>query len=204
MCLIHTERIRLLYLGDDNKVHWAVTDELHSHPAVKVRLQWPFGILLCVPTQYTNKRLHDFCNVYALPAGFSILRCLWARSIFNCTPHKLPLPTLPGAPLIVALVTVARTKQPGAVFQQLSRLFCAATWLWWRELSVLLKKQAGGVEADDWLWMPWVLWVSWHLRWTICCYFEAKPSQALDGTFIYGVTRCLLLYMSSWKFYFEP
>lgn len=56
---------------------------------LKVCLQWPLVITFCFPAQYTNKRLHDFCYVYALPAEFSfILQWFWAQSIV--TPDKVP------------------------------------------------------------------------------------------------------------------
>lgn len=98
--LIPFKRMWLLCLGESplGCHRW-----IASTPHNKMCLKWPFYTWL--PAQYTNKRLHDFCSVYASPAEFFILRWLWAPSTQNsrqgapvfppwCKPNRQAAPML--------------------------------------------------------------------------------------------------------------
>lgn len=89
---------------------------------LKVRLQGPFVITLCLSAQYTKQRLHDFCIVYALPAHF-FYPTMALGTIHSHARQGAPV-SLPGVPRIDG-PDVTAAKLPEEVFQQFSRLFHA-------------------------------------------------------------------------------
>ena len=107
-------------------------------------------ITLCFPAQYTNKRLHDFCDVYAVPAEFSY-PMMALGTIHSYTTQGAPVPS-PGAHLIGG-PSVSGTKLPEAVLQQFSRPFHVLTWLLLRKLSMLLKEDSWYLRHTT-EWMP--------------------------------------------------